>query len=135
MASFSRLSNRKERSVGVGTILKIAQCASIEEVLGDFAKIGAEIGIDVCSVKVACAQLECERDFSTAGADGRKIMELAVSVGGGQTRFVVYFREPLNRSVICGLECACQLAAHRIEVLAGGARRGDQAEQGRRERS
>ena len=135
MASFSRLSNRKEQSVGVGTILKITQCASIEEVLGDFAKIGSEIGIDVCCVKVAYAQLEREYEISKAGADGRKIIELAVGVEGGQTRVVVYFREPLNRSVIRGLECACQLAAHRIEVLAGGALRADQAEQGRRERS
>jgi hypothetical protein len=45
------LSNRKERLAGASPVLKLAQSASIEDVLNGFAKIAAEKGICLCSVR------------------------------------------------------------------------------------
>jgi DNA-binding NtrC family response regulator len=49
-----------------------------------------------------------------------RIKELAVSVEGGQTHLVLKFLEPLDSATVCELEYAAHLAAHRIEILAGG---------------
>jgi DNA-binding NtrC family response regulator len=69
-----------------------------------------------------------DREFKTPNAImvGR-IKELAVSVEGGQTHLVLKFLEPLDSATVCELEFAAYLAAHRIELLAGGGLRTDRA--------
>jgi len=121
------LSNRKERSVGVSLFLRLAQSASIEEVLEDFAKIAAEKGIHLYSVRVKRERLERELKLPNAGVGLGRINELAVSVEGGQTQLIVKFREPVESAVVCELEYAAHLAAYRIELLAGGGLRPDGA--------
>ena len=115
-------SNGKERSSGASLFLRLAQSASIEEVLEDLAEIAAEKGICLCSVRFTLARIEREFKIPNAVVIGR-IKELAVSVEGGQTRLVVKFLEPLDSAAVCALEFAAYLAAHRIEILAGGERR------------
>jgi DNA-binding NtrC family response regulator len=56
-----------------------------------------------------------------------RIRELAVSVEGGQTHLVVKFIDPLDIAAVCALEYAAHLAAHRIEILAGGSGGADSA--------
>jgi transcriptional regulator with GAF, ATPase, and Fis domain len=119
-------SNGKERSSGASLFLRLAQSASIEEVLEDLAEIAAEKGICLCSVSFTAARIEREFKIPNAVVIGR-IKELAVSVEGGQTRLVVKFLEPLDSAAVCALEFAAYLAAHRIEVLAGGGLRTDKA--------
>ena len=114
------LSNGKDRSNGASLCLRLAQSASIEEVLEDLAEIAAEKGIHLYSVRVKRGRLEREfkppNDVAVVG----RINELAASVEGGQTQLVVKFFEPLDGAVVCELEYAAHLAAHRIEILAGG---------------
>jgi len=109
-----------ERSSGVSLFLKLAQSASIEEVLEDLTEIAAEKGIHLCSVKVKHGRLEREFKPPNAIAVVGRISELAVVIEGGQTHLVVRFYEPLDGAVICELEYAAHLAAHRIEILARG---------------
>jgi hypothetical protein len=45
-------SNGRERSSGGSLFLKLAQCASIEEVLEDLTEVAAEKGIHLYSVRV-----------------------------------------------------------------------------------
>ncbi|MCI0659566.1 MAG: hypothetical protein L0220_00680, partial [Acidobacteria bacterium] len=52
------LSNRKERSDGAGSFLRLGQSSSVEEVLEDFAKIAAEKGIRLYSVSFKRDRLE-----------------------------------------------------------------------------
>jgi len=114
------LSNRKERLAGASPVLSLAQSASIEDVLNDFAKIAVEKGICLCSVRFTRGRLGREFELPNAGAVSGKINELAVDVEGGQTRLIVKYFEPLDGSVVSELEYAAHLAAHRIEILAGG---------------
>jgi DNA-binding NtrC family response regulator len=114
------LSNRKERLAGASSVLRLAQSASIEDVLNDFAKIAAEKGICLCSVRFTRGRQG--REFKLPNPDplSGRINELAVDVEGGQTRLIVKYLEPLDGSVVCELEYAAHLVAHRIEILAGG---------------
>ncbi len=114
------LSNRKERSAGASLFLRLAQSASVEEVLEDFTEIAAERGIYLCSLRFTREGLEREFKLPNAGAGAGRIKELAVCVEGGQTHLVVKFREPMDSAVVCELEYAAHLAAYRIELLAGG---------------
>ncbi len=128
-------SNGKERSSGASLFLRLAQSASIEEVLEDLTEIAAEKGIHMYSVKVKRGRLEREFKPPNAVAVAGRIGELAVGVEGGQTHLVVRFYEHLDGAVVCELEYAAHLAAHRIEILAGGGARTDRAVTGREDRS
>jgi transcriptional regulator with PAS, ATPase and Fis domain len=114
------LSNRKDRLAGASHVLRLAQSASIEDVLNDFAKIAAEKGICLCSVRFTRGKLGREFELPNVGAVSGRINELAVDVEGGQTRLVVKYFEPMDGAVVSELEYAAHLAAHRIEILAGG---------------
>jgi transcriptional regulator with GAF, ATPase, and Fis domain len=122
----SRLSNKKGSIDGTGPFLRLARSASIEEVLEDLTEIAAEKGICICSVRFTSARIEREYKIPNAIKVGR-IGELAVGVGGGQTHLVVKFIEPLDIADVCALEYAAHLAAHRIEILAGGGGGADSA--------
>src|SRR5262245_63311146 len=63
-----------------------------------------------------------EREFKPQNAVAvvGRISELKAGVEGGQTHLVVRFYEPTYGAVVCELEYAAYLAAHRIELLAGG---------------
>src|SRR5262245_46547763 len=63
-----------------------------------------------------------EREFKSPNvvAVVGRISELTADVEGGQTHLVVKFYEPTDGAVVCELEYAAYLAAHRIEFLAGG---------------
>jgi DNA-binding NtrC family response regulator len=113
------VSNRKERLAGASLLLGLVQSASIEDVLNGFAKIAAEKGICLCSIRFRLGKLGSEFELPNAGPVSGRINELAVEVEGGQTRFVVKYFEPIDIAVICELESAAHLAAHRIEILAG----------------
>jgi transcriptional regulator with GAF, ATPase, and Fis domain len=115
----SHLSNRKERLSSASLFLRLAQSASIEDVLDDFAKIAAEKGIYLRSVRFRRGRLEHEFEFRNADAVSGRINELVVDVEGGQTNLVVKYFEPMDSAVVCELEYAAHLAAHRIEILAG----------------
>src|SRR5262249_11481672 len=127
-------SNGKERSSGASLFLRLAQSASIEEALEDLEGVAAEEGICLCSVRFTSAKTEREFQIPNAVVVGR-IKELAISVEGGQTRLVVKFLEPLDSAAVCALEFAAYLAAHRIEVLAGGGLRTDRAGERNADRS
>ena len=114
-----RLSNSNDRHVGASLCLRLAQSASIEEALEDLAKVAAEKGIHLYSVKLKRGSLEREFKLPNAVAVIGKINELAVSVEGRQTQLVVKFLEPLDGAAVGELEYATHLAAHRIELLAG----------------
>ncbi len=88
--------------------------------LDGFARIAAEKGIRLCSVRFTRGRLEREFELPNAGVVSGRINELAVDVEGGQTRLVVKYLEPMDGSIVSELEYAAHLAAHRIEVLAGG---------------
>jgi len=118
-----RLSNSKDRSNGASLFLRLAQSASIEEVLVDLAEIAAEKGIHLHSVRVKRGRLEREFKSPNAVAVAGRTGDLAVGVEGGQTHLVVRFYEPRDGLVVCELEYAAHLAAHRIEILAGGVAR------------
>ena len=120
-------SNSKDRSSGPSLFLRLAQSASIEEVVEDLAEIASEKGIHLHSVRVKRGRLEREFKPPNAAAVVGRISELAASVEGGQTHLVVRFYEPMDGAVICELEHAAHLAAHRIEVLSGGVARTDRA--------
>jgi DNA-binding NtrC family response regulator len=120
------ISNGKERSDGAGLFLRLAQSASIEEVVEDLAGIAAERGICLCSVRFTSNRMDREFKIPNAVVVGR-IKELAVSVEGGQTHLVLKFLEPLDSATVWELEYAAHLAAHRIEILAGGGGRPDRA--------
>src|SRR5262249_15009193 len=77
-----------------------------------------------------------EREFKPQNAVAvvGRISELKASVEGGQTHLVVRFYEPTDGAVVCELEYAAYLAAHRIEFLiggGGGARTGEARGEGR----
>jgi transcriptional regulator with GAF, ATPase, and Fis domain len=114
------LSNRKERSDGAGSFLRLGQSSSVEEVLEDFAKIAAEKGIRLFSVRFKRDRLERELKLPNHSASAGSINELAACVEGGQTQLVVKFCEPVDTAVVCELWYAAHLAAYRIELLAGG---------------
>jgi DNA-binding NtrC family response regulator len=114
------LSNRKERLAGASLLLGLVQSASIEDVLNGFAKIAAEKGICLCSIRFKRGRMESGFELPIADAVSGRINELAVDVEGGQTRLVVKYIEPTDGSVVSELEYAAHLAAHRIEILAGG---------------
>jgi transcriptional regulator with GAF, ATPase, and Fis domain len=120
-------SNSKDRSSGASLFLRLAQSASIEEVVEDLAEIAAEKGIHLHSVRVKRGRLEREFKPPNAAAVVGRISELAAGVEGGQTHLVVRFYEPMDGAVVCELEHAAHLAAHRIEVLSGGVARTDRA--------
>jgi len=113
--------NGEDHSSSVNLFLKLAQSASIEEVVEDLADIASEKGIHLHSVMVKRGRLEREFKTPSAVAVVGRISELAAGVEGGQTRLVVRFYEPTYGAVVCELEYAAYLAAHRIElvVLAG----------------
>ena len=101
----------------------MAQSSNVEEVLENFAKIAAEREIHLYGVRVKRGRLEREFKHPNAGAVTGRINELAVSFEGGQTHLVVKFREPMDGALVCELECAANLAARRIEFLAGAVTR------------
>src|SRR5262245_18130180 len=114
--------------------LKLAQSASIEEVVEDLAEIAAEKGIHLHSVMVKRGRLEREFKPQSAVAVVGRISELKAGVEGGQTHLVMRFYEPTDGAVVCELEYAAYLAAHRIEFLTGGgggARTGEGRGEGR----
>ena len=113
-------SNRKEYSSGASLFLRLAQSASIEEVVEDLAEVMAEKGIRLHSVMVKRGSLEREFNPPDAGAVAGRITEVVASVEGGQTHLVVEFYEPVDGAVVYELEIAAHLAAYRITVLAGG---------------
>jgi transcriptional regulator with PAS, ATPase and Fis domain len=126
--------NGEDHSSSVNLFLKLAQSASIEEVVEDLADIASEKGIHLHSVMVKRGRLEREFKTPSAVAVVGRISELAAGVEGGQTRLVVRFYEPTYGAVVCELEYAAYLAAHRIEFLAGGgggSRTGEAGGQGR----
>ena len=112
--------NSKDHSSSVNLFLKLAQSASIEEVAEDLAEIASEKGIHLHSVMVKRGRLEREFKPPNAVAVVGRISELKAGVEGGQTHLVVRFYEPTHGAVVCELEYAAYLAAHRIEFLAGG---------------
>ena len=126
--------NGKDHSSSVNLFLKLAQSASIEEVVEDLAEIASEKGIHLHSVMVKRGRLEREFKPQNAVAVVGRISELAAGVEGGQTHLVVRFYEPTDGAVVCELEYAAYLAAHRIEFLTGGgggARTGEAGREGR----
>jgi len=123
-----RLSNGNDRPNGASLCLRLAQSASIEEALGDLAEIAAEKGIHLYNVMVKRGRLEREFNPPNAVAVTGKINELAVGVEGRQTQLVVRFLDPLDGAAICELEYPAHLAAHRIEILAGGEARTQRGE-------
>ncbi len=128
-------SNGKERSSGASLFLRLARSASTEEVLEDLTEIAAEKGIHLNSVKVKRGRLVREFKPPNAVAVVGRISELVVGVEGGQTHLVVRFYEPMDGMVVCELEYASHLAAHRIEMLAGGWLHTDRGVRGSEERS
>jgi hypothetical protein len=120
-------SNEKERSSGTSLFLRLAKSASIEEVLEDLTEIAAEKGIHLYSVRVKRGRLEREFKPPNTVAIAGRISELAVGVEGGQPCLVVKFFEPMDGAVVCEIEYAAHLAAHRIEILAGIGGRPDRA--------
>jgi len=126
--------NGKDHSSSVNLFLKLAQSASIEEVVEDLAEIASEKGIHLHSVMVKRGRLEREFKPPSAVAVVGRISELTAGVEGGQTHLVVRFYEPTDGAVVCELEYAAYLAAHRIEFLTGGgggARTGEAGGEGR----
>jgi len=121
-----RLLNNKGRSDGAGLFLRLARRASIEEVVEDLAEIAGKGGIRLCSVRFKCGRLEREFELPSATVAGR-INKLEVGVEGGQTQLIVKFLETPDSAAVCELEYASHLAAHRIEILAGGGMRTDGA--------
>jgi transcriptional regulator with GAF, ATPase, and Fis domain len=115
-----RLSNRKHRPKGASLRLRLAQSATIEEALEDLAEIAAEKGIHLYSLRVKRGRLEREFKPPNAVAATGKINEIEAGVEGRQTRLVVKFFEPLDGAAVGEFEYATHLAAHRIEILAGG---------------
>ena len=113
----------------------MAQSASIEEVLEDLAEIAAEKGIHLYSVRGKRDRMEREFKPPNAVAVVGRICELTVGVEGGQTHLVARFYEPMDGVVVCELEYAAHLAAHRIEILAAGEAHADRAVTRREDRS
>ena len=112
--------NGKDHSSSVNLFLKLAQSASIEEVVEDLAEIASEKGIHLHSVMVKRGRLEREFKPPNPAAVVGRISELKAGVEGGQTHLVMRFYEPTDGAVVCELEYAAYLAAHRIEFLTGG---------------
>jgi len=104
-------------------------------VLEDLTEIAAEKGIHLYSVRVKRGRLEREFKPTNPFAVAGRIGELAVGVEGGQTHLVVRFYEPMDGAIVCELEYAAHLAAHRIEMLAGGWLHTDRALTGREDHS
>jgi transcriptional regulator with PAS, ATPase and Fis domain len=122
----NRLLNNKGRLDGAGLFLRLARSASVEEVVEDLAEVAAEWGICLCGARFTCDEVKREFELPNAVATGR-IKELAVRVEGGRTHLVVKFLEPPDGAALCEFEYAAHLAAHRIEILAGGGARTDGA--------
>jgi hypothetical protein len=89
-------------------------------VVEDLAEIASEKGIHLHSVMVKRGRLEREFKHPNAVAVVGRISGLKVGVEGGQTHLVVRFYEPTYGAVVCEIEYAAYLAAHRIELLTGG---------------
>jgi transcriptional regulator with GAF, ATPase, and Fis domain len=115
-----RLSNSKDRPNGASLCLRLAQSATIEEALEDLAEIAAEKGIHLYSIRVKRGRLEREFKPSNNVAVVGKINEIGAGVEGRQTQLVVKFFGPLDGAAVGEFEYATHLAAHRIEILAGG---------------
>lgn len=115
----NRLLNNKGRLDGAGLFLRLARSASVEEVVEGLAEIAAEWGICLCGARFTYDGMEREFELPNAVAPGR-IKELAVRVEGGKTHLVLKFLEPPGSAAVCEFEYAAHLAAHRIEILAGG---------------
>jgi transcriptional regulator with GAF, ATPase, and Fis domain len=115
-----RLSNSNDRPNGASLCLRLAHSASIEEALEDLAEIAAEKGIHLYSIRVKRGRLEREFKPSNNVAVVGKINEIEASIEGRQTQLVVKFLEPLDGAAVGEFEFATHLAAHRIEILAGG---------------
>jgi hypothetical protein len=77
-------SNGKGRSSGASLFLRLAQSASIEEVLEDLRESAAEKGIHLHSVRVKRGRLERELKPPTAIAVVGRIGELAIGVEVGK---------------------------------------------------
>jgi hypothetical protein len=77
--------NGKDHSSSVNLFLKLAQSASIEEVVEDLAEIASEKGIHLHSVMVKRGRFEREFKPPNAVAVVGRISELAAGVEGGQT--------------------------------------------------
>jgi DNA-binding NtrC family response regulator len=120
-----RFSNRKGYLDGAGPFIRLARSASIEDLLEDFTRIAAEIGIRLYSIRFKRGRLEREFKLPNQGAIAGSVCELAANVDGGQTRLIVRFYEPTDGAVVYELEYAAHLAAHCIEFLAGGEARAD----------
>jgi transcriptional regulator with GAF, ATPase, and Fis domain len=130
-----RLLNNKWRSDGAGLFLTLTRSASIEEALEDLAEIAAEKGIRLYSIRVKRGGLEREFKPPNAVAATGKINEIEAGVEGRQTRLVVKFFEPLGGAAVDEFELATHLAAHRVEILAGGEARIQHGEAEGEERS
>ena len=115
-----RLSNSKDRPNGAGLRLRLAQSATIEEALEGLVEIAAEKGIHLYSIRVKRGRLEREFKPSNNVAVHGEINEIETCVEGRQTQLVVKFFEPLCGAAVGEFEFATHLAAHRIEILAGG---------------
>jgi len=123
------------RSISFRPLLKLARGASIQDVLDGLEEIAAQRGVVLHSIKFTNSGLNRELKLPGAGAGAGRVCELDIGVEGGQTHLIVRFREPMNGAVICELEYAAHLAAHRIELLAGRALRTEGAGTGSVDRS
>jgi hypothetical protein len=72
-------SNGKERSSGASLFLRLAQSASIEEVLEDLIEIAAEKGFHLHSVRIKRGMLDREFKPPNAVAVAGRISEPAVA--------------------------------------------------------
>jgi hypothetical protein len=113
------LSGEEERSADASLFPRVVEGRNVEEVLEDFAKIAAEKGIQLYSIRVKCGCFKWKFKPPDAGAAAGRINVLAVNTGG-QTRLVVKFFEQMDSTVIRWFEYDACLAAQRIELLAMG---------------
>src|SRR5262245_22507790 len=80
-------SNRKERSDGAGSFLRLGQSSRIEEVLEDFAKIAAAKGIRLFSVRFKRDRLERElKSFAPQSSQRINLRRSARGQVAGQQR-------------------------------------------------
>jgi hypothetical protein len=118
------LSGEEELSASASMFPRAGEGRNVEEVLEDFAKIAAEKGIQLYSVRVKCGCFKWKFKPPDAGAAAGSINVLAVNTGG-QTRLVVKFFEPMDSIVDRWFEYDACLAAQLIELLAMGLPRPD----------
>lgn len=125
-----RPSKEEMCSISVRPLARLARCASVESVLGDFAEIAVEKGINLCSIRFIRAGLQREFKPPEAAGAERDVREIEVGVEGGQTQLIVKIRGPLSEVIQCEIEDAAYLAAHRIELLAESRLRSERAWKG-----